>query len=232
MKLPLNTISRNPGGVMFGGYQAALGDPIAALACSRIFPEYGVWTRAMSIDFKVGGSKDLELKFQMSVEQEEAIRKELEEKGRATPTFTYGFYLPDGTMSTLVTNTVAIRPPGYWKASTPSVEQEFKPHAPLTALENKLRETILKRLVAKYLSGERLLAASFKDLLNDAADEDGQIYLEKWHELFTKSKLEESFNKEEIDTLFKLLDDRQIGSITVETAADWWKKGKADQKKN
>ena len=29
--LPLNALSRNPGGVMFGGYQAALADPIAAL---------------------------------------------------------------------------------------------------------------------------------------------------------------------------------------------------------
>jgi acyl-coenzyme A thioesterase PaaI-like protein len=32
--LPLNALSRNPGGVMFGGYQAALADPIAALACA------------------------------------------------------------------------------------------------------------------------------------------------------------------------------------------------------
>ena len=47
MKLPLNTVSRNPGGVMFGGYQAALADPIAALACSRIFPGYSCWTRAI-----------------------------------------------------------------------------------------------------------------------------------------------------------------------------------------
>ncbi|NCW57195.1 MAG: hypothetical protein EBV65_05905, partial [Gammaproteobacteria bacterium] len=31
IRLPLNAISRNPGGVMFGGYQAALADPIAAL---------------------------------------------------------------------------------------------------------------------------------------------------------------------------------------------------------
>ena len=36
--LPLNARSRNPGGVMFGGYQAALADPIAALACARVFP--------------------------------------------------------------------------------------------------------------------------------------------------------------------------------------------------
>lgn len=56
IKLPLNIFSRNPGGVMFGGYQAALADPIAALACSRIFPGHSCWTRAMTVDFKLGGS--------------------------------------------------------------------------------------------------------------------------------------------------------------------------------
>ena len=53
--LPLNARSRNPGGVMFGGYQAALADPIAALACARVFPGYSVWTRAMAISFDHGG---------------------------------------------------------------------------------------------------------------------------------------------------------------------------------
>ena len=38
IRLPLNAISRNPGGVMFGGYQAALADPVPALACARVFP--------------------------------------------------------------------------------------------------------------------------------------------------------------------------------------------------
>ena len=53
MRLPLNTVSRNPGGVMFGGFQAALADPVAALACSRVFPGYSCWTRGLSLDFKV-----------------------------------------------------------------------------------------------------------------------------------------------------------------------------------
>ena len=63
IRLPLNSFSRNPGGVMFGGYQAALADPIAAVSCARVFPGYSVWTRAMCIDFERGGSTDLELRF-------------------------------------------------------------------------------------------------------------------------------------------------------------------------
>jgi acyl-coenzyme A thioesterase PaaI-like protein len=119
IRLPLNTISRNPGGVMFGGFQAALADPIAALACARVFPGYSVWTRAMSVEFEHGGSTDLELRFEFAPEQEAQIRAELERDGRSTPTFEYGFHLADGSRCTRILNTVAIRPRGYRRATTP-----------------------------------------------------------------------------------------------------------------
>ena len=115
IRLPLNAFSRNLGGTMFGGSQAALADPIAALACARVFPGYSVWTRAMALDFRKGGDTDLELRFDLSPEQEAAIAAELATNGRATPTFEYGFYLQDGTQCSLIRNTVAIRPKGYVK---------------------------------------------------------------------------------------------------------------------
>jgi acyl-coenzyme A thioesterase PaaI-like protein len=119
VRLPLNTLSRNPGGVMFGGYQAALADPIAAIACARVFPGFSVWTRAMCIDFQRGGSTDLELRFDFPADLEAAIRRELETEGRATPTFEYGYYLSDGSRCSIVRNTVAIRPKGFRGATTP-----------------------------------------------------------------------------------------------------------------
>jgi len=119
IRLPLNAISRNPGGVMFGGFQAALADPIAALACARVFPGYSVWTRGLSVDFERGGSTDLELRFEFPAALEESIRASLEQDQRATPSFEYGFYLIDGTRCTRIVNTVAIRPRGYRKATTP-----------------------------------------------------------------------------------------------------------------
>lgn len=122
--LPLNARSRNPGGVMFGGYQAALADPIAALACARVFPGYSVWTRAMSISFDHGGNSDLEMRFSLTPEQEGAIRIELERQGRATPSFEYGYFREDGKRCTLVSNTVAIRPRGYRRATTPPASAE------------------------------------------------------------------------------------------------------------
>ena len=117
--LPLNALSRNPGGVMFGGWQAALADPIAALACARVFPGYSVWTRGMTISFDHGGNSDLEMRFSLTREQEQQIRIELERDGRATPTFEYGYSRKDGVRCTVIRNTVAIRPKGYKRATTP-----------------------------------------------------------------------------------------------------------------
>jgi acyl-coenzyme A thioesterase PaaI-like protein len=122
IQLPLDWRSKNPGGVMFGGWQAALADPIAALACARNFPGYSVWTRAMTIEFERGGSTDLELRFVMQDAEVEAIRAELAARGRATPKFEYGYHLSDGTRCTKVVNTVAIRPKGYQKATSPGAE--------------------------------------------------------------------------------------------------------------
>jgi hypothetical protein len=55
----------------------------------------------------------------MTPEQEAAIAAELKAKGRSTPSFDYGYYLADGSLCTLIKNTVAIRPKGYVKATTP-----------------------------------------------------------------------------------------------------------------
>lgn len=111
--LPLNMISRNMGGSMFGGYQAALSDPIAALACAKRFPDTAVWTRVHEIDFQQVGNSDLELRFEFSPELEAHIRDELAQRGRSTPTFEYAFYRADGVRCSVVKSTVAIRPRGY-----------------------------------------------------------------------------------------------------------------------
>jgi len=124
IRLPLNASSRNPGGVMFGGWQAALADPIAALACARVFPGYSVWTRAMTISFDHGGNSDLEMRFSLTAEQEAEIRIQLERDGRSTPIFEYGYVREDGVRCTVVRNTVAIRPRGYQRATSPPASPE------------------------------------------------------------------------------------------------------------
>ena len=107
--LPLNRRNRNPGGSMFGGCMASLADPIPALVCSRVFPGYGVWTRSLNLDFRHEARQDLELRFQLEKDQEQVIAQELSERGRASPSFEYGFYQRDGRLCAMVRNTVAIR---------------------------------------------------------------------------------------------------------------------------
>lgn len=113
LRLPLTAIARNMGDCMFGGYQAALADPIAALACAKRFPGYSVWTRAMTIDFVAEGNSDLELRFEFPAALDTQIHEELASKGRSTPCFEYGLFRQDGVQCSRVINTVAIRPEGY-----------------------------------------------------------------------------------------------------------------------
>ena len=113
LRLPLTAFSRNMGDGMFGGYQAAVADPIAALACAKRYPGYDVWTRAMSIDFVAVGNSDLELRFEFDVTIDAQIRDDLESRGRSTPRFEYAFYRQDGVKCSRIVNTVAIRPEGY-----------------------------------------------------------------------------------------------------------------------
>ena len=113
LRLPLTAFSRNMGDSMFGGYQAAVADPIAALACAKKFPDFDVWTRAMNIDFIAVGNTDLELRFNFDLVLENQIRNDLVSHGRSNPKFEYALYRQDGVCCSRITNTVAIRHQGY-----------------------------------------------------------------------------------------------------------------------
>ncbi|HHJ16406.1 MAG TPA: PaaI family thioesterase [Gammaproteobacteria bacterium] len=115
LRLPLTVFSRNMGDSMFGGYQAAVADPVAALACAKQFPGYSVWTRSLHLEFELPGDTDLELRFDFDEDIREKIRADLERKGRSTPWFEYGLYRADGVCCTRVRCRVAIRPAGYRK---------------------------------------------------------------------------------------------------------------------
>ncbi len=112
LRLPLTAFSRNLGDSMFGGYQAAIADPIAAIACARQFPGYSVCTRSLHLDFESPGDSDLELRFDFNTVTREQIRSELAAKGRSTPGFEYGLYRADGRRCTRIRCDVAIRPRG------------------------------------------------------------------------------------------------------------------------
>jgi hypothetical protein len=111
--LPHSWVATNVGGSLFGGFQACLADPIAAMSCIKVFPGYSIWTRSLHLDFRVEGLTDLELRFVMLPEQEQQIRLELNQKGRSTPEFEYGLYDKDGSLCTVIKAGIAIRQKGY-----------------------------------------------------------------------------------------------------------------------
>ena len=113
IRLPLNWVSANAAGNMFGGYQASLADPVPALACLKRFPDYRVATKKLEIDFIRVGSSDLILQFDFSAEQLSRIERELAEHNRSTPCFSMQYVREDGQVCTEIKNTVAIRPRGY-----------------------------------------------------------------------------------------------------------------------
>jgi uncharacterized protein (TIGR00369 family) len=110
--LPLNKTNRNPGGSMFGGCIASLADPIPALACYRQFPDFAVWTRELQVDFRRPGLSDLELRFELPQARVTQIAQELQQRGRSTPCFEFGFYDRENMLVAWVLNRVAIRPKG------------------------------------------------------------------------------------------------------------------------
>lgn len=123
ISLPLAR-NRNPGGGMFGGAMACLADPIAALACNRRFPGHRVWTRELTLDFIREGRSDMQLRFEFGLEQAASIAAELANRGRATPSFEYGFYDDRDRRCVTVHCRVAIRPGDYRPAGGPARRQE------------------------------------------------------------------------------------------------------------
>jgi len=108
--LPLTALTANARGNMFGGVQAALADPIPALACLRLFPGRRVATKRLSLDFIRVGHSSLVLEFDFPPELEARIREELDRHGRADPCFSMVYRRADGEVCTRIENTVAIRP--------------------------------------------------------------------------------------------------------------------------
>jgi len=137
LKLPLNMFSKNMGDSMFGGYQAAVADPVAALVCAKIFPGHEVWTRSQFIDFQHEGNSDLELRFEFTSEIEQQIKDDLAEKGRSTPKFEYGFYRNDGVRCSKIINTVAIRPRGYQLSREINNKSEVNKFSEIENINNK-----------------------------------------------------------------------------------------------
>jgi acyl-coenzyme A thioesterase PaaI-like protein len=83
IKLPLNRKTRNYVGTIFGGSMFAAVDPIYMLIFIKLLgPNYVVWDKAASIQYKRPGRSTLYATFKVDQEELDAIRAELEQKDK------------------------------------------------------------------------------------------------------------------------------------------------------
>jgi acyl-coenzyme A thioesterase PaaI-like protein len=84
----LTAFNRNIVGVHFGGSLYAMCDPRFMLILMRqLGPDYIVWDKAASIQFKKPGRGKVKARFHISQERVKQIRSDVEKSGKIEPTF-------------------------------------------------------------------------------------------------------------------------------------------------
>ncbi len=109
VRLPLRWYGRNHHSTMFGGFMAAVADPLPALLCAKLFPHCDVWTKRMSITFLRPGRTDLEVRMDITPEQIDAIQQELDGNGSATPQFEFFYWDQKNRRVARIKNIVAMK---------------------------------------------------------------------------------------------------------------------------
>ncbi|MFN8382442.1 MAG: DUF4442 domain-containing protein [Anaerolineales bacterium] len=88
VEMNLTAFNRNIVGVHFGGSLYAMCDPWFMLILMRLLgPDYVVWDKAASIQFKRPGRGKVKAHFHISVERVEQIRLEADQSTKIEPTF-------------------------------------------------------------------------------------------------------------------------------------------------
>ena len=79
LEIPLNWRTRNYVGTIFGGSMYAAVDPMyMIMLIQRLGPDYVVWDKAATIQFKKPGDRKLYASFEIGDEEVEWIKEELE----------------------------------------------------------------------------------------------------------------------------------------------------------
>jgi acyl-coenzyme A thioesterase PaaI-like protein len=89
VRIPLRWYFKNMHGSMFGGFIAAISDPLPALLCSKIFPGLQVWTKKMSVEFLKPARTGLDLYLQLPETSIDTIAKDLQAFGRSEHEFSF-----------------------------------------------------------------------------------------------------------------------------------------------
>ena len=110
LDLPLSWRTRNYVGTIFGGSLYACVDPIYMLMLlHRLGPEFVVWDKAASIQFKKPGRATLHARFIVSDEELAAIRAALETQRSVDRTYTVDLTDSSGTVCATIEKLLYIR---------------------------------------------------------------------------------------------------------------------------
>ena len=109
LRLPTRWYARNMHGTLFGGFMAAVSDPLPALLCARIFPGTEVWTKAIAIDFKRPAKTTLDIRVEIRQQDVQTIQSALHQEGKSSHEFYFDFTDADGAVIASVKNTVYLR---------------------------------------------------------------------------------------------------------------------------
>jgi hypothetical protein len=103
LKIPLNRLTRNYVGTIFGGSMYGAVDPVYMLMLIKMLgPGYVVWDKSASIRFRKPGRSTLYAEFHLAVEEVEAIRVILETEAKTERDYVVELKDKDGVVHAVV----------------------------------------------------------------------------------------------------------------------------------
>ena len=110
LELPLNWRTRNYVGTIFGGSLYAALDPIyMIMLIRRLGPEFVVWDKAASIQFKKPGRETLYARFEVKDDELAAIREALDSQRSVDRTYVINLADRSGAVCAIVEKVIYIR---------------------------------------------------------------------------------------------------------------------------
>lgn len=92
LRIPLRWYSKNLHGTMFGGFIAAVADPVPAIMCTELLPHVEVWTKKLEVDFLKPARSSIEMRVEITQQDLDTITAGLEAAGKIQHAFEFYFY--------------------------------------------------------------------------------------------------------------------------------------------
>lgn len=110
VKLPLNWRTRGYWGTMFGGSMYGAIDPVLlVMLARRLGPDYVVWDKAATIEFKKPGRSTLYARFRIAEAEIAELRRRLERDGKLEQSYELALTDAAGTVHAAFTKTLHLR---------------------------------------------------------------------------------------------------------------------------